>query len=65
MQVFEKIEDAFPKINTGSVVSIGNFDGVHIGYKALIEKLVNRAKDLKVPSVILTFEPHPYKSYSR
>ena len=65
MQVLEKIEDELPKINTGSVVSIGNFDGVHIGHKALIEKLVNRAKDLKVPSVILTFEPHPYKSYSR
>ena len=61
MEVYKKIEDALLKVKVGSVVSIGNFDGVHIGHRALIEKLVNKSKELKVPSVILTFEPHPLK----
>jgi riboflavin kinase/FMN adenylyltransferase len=42
-----------------SVVGIGVFDGVHRGHRALLDRVVARARALSVPSVILTFEPHP------
>jgi len=41
------------------VATIGNFDGVHIGHRALIKKVVAKAKLLKTDSVIILFEPHP------
>jgi riboflavin kinase / FMN adenylyltransferase len=43
----------------GSVVAIGNFDGVHVGHQAVIGAAVERARALGVPSSALTFEPHP------
>ena len=42
-----------------SVVTMGNFDGIHLGHQALIGGAVNDARGLKIPSVVLTFEPHP------
>ena len=44
-----------------SVVTLGNFDGIHLGHRALIGGAVAEAKQLGVPSVVLTFEPHPLK----
>ncbi len=41
------------------VVAVGNFDGVHLGHKAVIQKAVRRAKEKKGESVIFTFDPHP------
>ncbi|MFC2126935.1 bifunctional riboflavin kinase/FAD synthetase [Bacteroidota bacterium] len=42
-----------------SVVTIGTFDGVHVGHQKIIEQLVNTAKKTKAKSVLLTFFPHP------
>jgi riboflavin kinase/FMN adenylyltransferase len=42
-----------------SVITIGVFDGVHRGHQATIGHAVKRAKDLGVPSVVVTFDPHP------
>jgi len=42
-----------------SVVTIGTFDGVHIGHKAILKRLVNTAKADHLESVLLTFFPHP------
>lgn len=44
-----------------SVLTIGNFDGVHLGHQVLLERVVQLARELKVPSVVMTFEPHPMK----
>jgi len=43
----------------GAVVAIGNFDGVHIGHRAVIGAAVDRARAAGVPAAVLTFEPHP------
>jgi riboflavin kinase/FMN adenylyltransferase len=44
-----------------SVVTLGNFDGIHLGHRALIGGAVSDSKRLAVPSVVLTFEPHPLR----
>jgi riboflavin kinase/FMN adenylyltransferase len=41
------------------VVTIGVFDGVHRGHQALIRRAVTVAKERELPSVVLTFDPHP------
>ena len=41
------------------VVTIGVFDGVHRGHQLLIRRAVERARELGVPCVVLTFDPHP------
>lgn len=43
----------------GAVISIGNFDGVHIGHQKVISHAVARAKEIDAPSTIMTFNPHP------
>ena len=50
---------AIPQAAQNSVVAIGNFDGVHLGHRALLETAVRRAQELSSPAVMLTFEPHP------
>ncbi len=42
-----------------TVLTIGNFDGVHRGHQELIHRAVSKARALKIPSVVFTFEPHP------
>lgn len=46
-------------IATKSVVTIGTFDGVHIGHRKILEKLIARAKEMNCESVVLSFFPHP------
>ncbi len=43
------------------VVTIGNFDGVHIGHQSLFHEVIERADDIGGTSVAITFEPHPIK----
>ena len=40
-------------------MTIGVFDGVHLGHQQIIGRAVDRARELGVPSVVLTFDPHP------
>ncbi|HWI98553.1 MAG TPA: bifunctional riboflavin kinase/FAD synthetase [Burkholderiales bacterium] len=40
-------------------LTIGNFDGVHRGHRALIERVGAKARELELVSCVLTFEPHP------
>jgi riboflavin kinase / FMN adenylyltransferase len=42
-----------------SVITVGAFDGVHLGHQRLIQQAVKRARTLKVPSVVYTFNPSP------
>lgn len=47
-----------------SVLTIGNFDGVHRGHQALLELLVARARAYSAAATVLTFEPHPREYFS-
>lgn len=47
------------KSKKGTVITIGTFDGVHIGHQKIIERLVRSARENDLESVILTFFPHP------
>jgi riboflavin kinase/FMN adenylyltransferase len=42
-------------------VTIGNFDGIHLGHQAILKTVVDRAKDLDGQAVVYTFDPHPRK----
>ncbi|MBJ6138662.1 bifunctional riboflavin kinase/FAD synthetase [Marinobacter litoralis] len=44
---------------SGCVATIGNFDGVHLGHKTIIEQVRQKALELGVPSVVMFFEPQP------
>jgi riboflavin kinase/FMN adenylyltransferase len=48
-----------PAALSGAVVAIGNFDGVHLGHRAVIGAAIARARALGRPAAALTFEPHP------
>lgn len=45
----------------GGAVAIGNFDGVHKGHARIVERLLARAREVKGPAVVLTFDPHPVR----
>ena len=57
MKIFHSINDFKPTKKT--IVTIGTFDGVHIGHQKIIEKLIQNAVDYNCESLILTFFPHP------
>jgi len=43
----------------GGVITLGNFDGVHLGHRALLAETVRQAKERDLSSVAVTFDPHP------
>jgi riboflavin kinase / FMN adenylyltransferase len=57
MEVIRHIESyrRFPR----PIVSLGNFDGVHLGHQAILTKAVSEARALQGTALVLTFHPHP------
>jgi riboflavin kinase/FMN adenylyltransferase len=45
-------------------VTVGNFDGMHLGHRAMLARLVGKARELGVPACVLTFEPHPREFFA-
>ena len=45
-------------------LTIGNFDGVHRGHRAMLDRLVAKSRELELPCSVLTFEPHPREFFS-
>lgn len=48
----------------GCVLSIGNFDGIHLGHHAVLSRLLEEAQRLQVPATVMTFEPQPAELFS-
>ena len=60
MKVFnhlDQIEESFKN----AVITIGNFDGVHIGHQALFHEVIEKAETIDGTSIAMTFEPHPIR----
>jgi riboflavin kinase/FMN adenylyltransferase len=57
MRIFEGLENVGQIKNP--VVTIGTFDGVHIGHQKIIQQLILEAKKIDGESVLITFHPHP------
>lgn len=53
----EDLKGQFPN----PVLTIGNFDGVHLGHRALFDLVIERAAALRGTSMVMTFEPHPLR----
>lgn len=57
MQVFDSIKNVTKNKNT--VLTLGTFDGIHPGHLKIIDKLVDRSKEMGWRNVVITFHPHP------
>jgi len=60
MQLIENLEDIKSAFKN-AVITIGNFDGVHIGHQALFHEVIERADAIGGTSIAMTFEPHPIR----
>ncbi len=61
MLVFRGVPE---RATTSTVLTIGNFDGVHRGHRALLSELTAKARELALPATVLTFEPHPRELFA-
>jgi len=60
MSLFSQaLEAPIPEVCRAGAVTIGNFDGVHLGHQALLVETMKQARELGGPSVAVTFDPHP------
>jgi riboflavin kinase/FMN adenylyltransferase len=66
MPAFTVIRDTTPAeaIPRGAVVAMGNFDGVHLGHRAVIAAALEMGRAQGRPALALTFEPHPRRFFS-
>jgi riboflavin kinase / FMN adenylyltransferase len=53
------VDSALPPDVTGTVITVGTFDGVHRGHLDVLARLVDRAAATGMPSVLVSFDPHP------
>ncbi|MGB8426266.1 MAG: bifunctional riboflavin kinase/FAD synthetase [Desulfobacterales bacterium] len=60
MKIIRSLDDISAPFNR-AVVTIGNFDGVHLGHQALFHEVVEKAEAIDGTSVAMTFEPHPMR----
>jgi riboflavin kinase/FMN adenylyltransferase len=56
MQIIRNAKECAP---AGAVVSVGMYDGVHRGHRRVLQQLRQRGGELGLPSVVVTFDPHP------
>ena len=60
MQLFHKLDD-IPADFGATIVSVGNFDGVHRAHGHVLGQMLARARQKKARAVAVTFEPHPMR----
>ena len=60
MQVFRHINQKY----SPSFLTIGNYDGIHLGHQAILKKLIRESKSNNILSSVMTFEPHPREFFS-
>lgn len=63
MKVFRGLPNA--ESRAACTLSIGNFDGVHRGHQALLARMQQAADELRLPTAVMTFEPHPREYFAQ
>ena len=63
MEIIRGVHRLLPK-HRGSVVSVGNFDGIHLGHQAVLAQLAHIGAERALPTALITFEPHPREFFS-
>lgn len=64
MEVFRSLEEwaaRFGASGKSSALTVGNFDGLHLGHQAIVRAVVGRARALDAVAAAVTFDPHPLK----
>jgi riboflavin kinase/FMN adenylyltransferase len=64
MEIIRGLHNLQPA-HRGNVVTIGNFDGVHLGHQAIIKQLKKQAKKYQVPATLMTFHPNPQEYFTK
>jgi riboflavin kinase/FMN adenylyltransferase len=64
MKIFRSI-DAIADSLSGCVLTIGNYDAIHVGHKEILKQLVAVGKDLDLPVVVMTFAPSPEEYFQK
>ena len=60
MRLVRHLEDLpYPGLDAGSVVTIGAYDGIHLGHQQLLERVIHVAQDKGLTAVVMSFEPTP------
>jgi riboflavin kinase/FMN adenylyltransferase len=62
MRIFRNVR-RLPQWATGAVAAVGNFDGVHLGHRVVIDTARRLAAARRAPAAVLTFEPHPRRLF--
>ena len=57
MEIIHSLESLNPL--QGSVLTLGSYDGIHRGHREILSSVVNHARARRLPSVLITFDPHP------
>ena len=63
MRVIRGLHNLRPE-HSGSVATIGNFDGVHLGHQAVFRELLAEGRNLGLPATVITFEPQPLEYFA-
>jgi riboflavin kinase/FMN adenylyltransferase len=65
MRLIRHLSDLpYAELERGSVVTVGIFDGLHLGHQHLLDKVIARARDNGIPSVVMSFEPMPSEFFA-
>ncbi|MEF1175020.1 adenylyltransferase/cytidyltransferase family protein, partial [Vibrio sinaloensis] len=51
--------------HSGCVLTIGNFDGVHLGHQAVLRQVSEKARELGLPATVMTFDPQPLELFAK
>jgi riboflavin kinase / FMN adenylyltransferase len=60
MKIFRSLEEVPADIGP-TIVSVGNFDGIHCGHQRVLQEIIQRARQTNSKAVAVTFEPHPFR----
>lgn len=63
MELIRGVHNLRPR-HRGCVATIGNFDGVHLGHQAVLGQLAQKADELRLPAVVIIFEPQPQEFFA-